>query len=516
MRWCSACGANNIVTSDYCVRCEARLMGAAETARVIPLGLVVPLLAALGLGLFRLADKSFWLDEALSVMFADTPASIWSAVWSVGEMNMVAYYVLLNVWMTLGDSETVARLLSVAFAVAAVPVVWAIGRRLLEPVAAGVAALLLAVHPLFIQYAQEARGYSLLVLVAAFSTLLLLRAIERPTRARWLLYGVVLGLSAYVHLFALFVAPAHALWIVLRRWSIGNPRLAMAAIGLSVAVAAPALSFMALWHAEQINWLPQAHVEHITAVLIGMLGGGPSERPHLRDLALPVGYLAVLAAGIALMLRVHRRRIDQSQALLFLFAWVVMPVVLSLAISILVRPLFLDRYLLVALPGLTLVAGAVIARLSVSLRAGAVVAMSLASVLWLLQGWHHGYEKEDWRSASAYVMAEASPDHAIAFHQPWAAQPLYYYVGQRDQWDMIPERVELPLAPEGAATAPDAGELATAVDGHTTLWLILSHNIGANGLDPRVEPLVESLQADLELVARREFDGNLQVLRFER
>jgi mannosyltransferase len=518
VRWCSACGTTNLVGSQRCTRCEARLVGAVEEARTIPVGLVGPLMVALGLGLFRVGEKSFWLDEALSVMFADTPASIWDALWTVGEMNMIGYYALLNVWMTLGDSETVARLLSVVFAVAAVPVVWALGRRLIGVVGAGIAALLMAVHPMFIQYAQEARGYSLLVLVAALSTLLLMRAIERPTTARWLLYGAVLGLSAYVHLFAVFVAPAHALMMILRRSAISRPASALAAIGLSVVLAAPALVFLALSDTDQLTWLPQAHLEQIAAVAIALLGGGPTERPHLRDLTLPALYGVVLVAGVVVTLgaALWRRRIEQIQVLFFLAAWIAVPVVISLALSVLVRPLFLDRYLLVVLPALVLLAGAAIARLPWILRAGAVVAMSLAGVLWLMQGWHGGYEKEDWRSASAYVMAEASPSDAIAFHQPWAAQPLYYYVGQRDQWDFVPTRVELPLVPEGSASAPDPGEIAQATAGHSTLWLVLSHNIGAAGLDPRVAPLVESVQSEFQLVERREFAGNLQVLRFER
>ncbi|CAN5324285.1 hypothetical protein BH24CHL10_BH24CHL10_01530 [soil metagenome] len=109
--------------------------------------------------------------------------------------------------------------------------VYALAKRLIGRRSAPIAAFLVAVHPLLVRYSQEARGYSLLVLVSTLSTLLLLRAIERPTMPRWVLYGALTGLSLYVHLFALVVVPAHCLLALLHIRSIGRPAAVVAGFG---------------------------------------------------------------------------------------------------------------------------------------------------------------------------------------------------------------------------------------------------------------------------------------------
>ena len=77
------------------------------------------------------------------------------------EMNMVLYYLLLRGWLHLGDSVAFIRGLSVIFAVAAIPAIFLLGRKLLGTRFGLVSALLLSVNAFQVRYAQEARSYSL-------------------------------------------------------------------------------------------------------------------------------------------------------------------------------------------------------------------------------------------------------------------------------------------------------------------------------------------------------------------
>ena len=162
--------------------------------------------ATMGLALFlrlvHLGHLSFWSDEILSITRSQ-------AGWSF-QLHMLTYESILRLWMGLGESEAVVRMLSVLFGVAAVPAMYALGARLFGVRAGIIASLLLAVNAFHIQYSQEARGYSLLVLLVILSTLLFVRGVESRSPRVWAGYVLLSVLAVYSHGFGIFVLGAHA------------------------------------------------------------------------------------------------------------------------------------------------------------------------------------------------------------------------------------------------------------------------------------------------------------------
>jgi hypothetical protein len=75
---------------------------------------------------------------------------------------------------------------------------------------------LIALVPSVSRFAQEARFYAFAVLAATLATLLLLRALDRPSAPRWLAYTASLALLGYVDVVALSVLAGHAAGAVLR------------------------------------------------------------------------------------------------------------------------------------------------------------------------------------------------------------------------------------------------------------------------------------------------------------
>jgi mannosyltransferase len=168
----------------------------------------VATVVAAALSLWRIGDKSLWYDETFTVGLVDRPLG--DALWRIThwELNQSPYYVVLLGWHHLGDGETFLRLPSAAFAVATVPVVYAIGRRLSGPWVGALAAAVVAVHAQVIQWGQQVRGYSLALLLDTVAALLLLRAVERPTTGRAVAFGVVAAAAGYSHFAALLVVGA--------------------------------------------------------------------------------------------------------------------------------------------------------------------------------------------------------------------------------------------------------------------------------------------------------------------
>src|SRR5436309_2114673 len=119
---------------------------------------------------------------------------------------MLLYYLLLRTWVHLGSSEFVVRLLSVIFGVAAVPMVYLLGRDLFSRATGMIAAALLAVHAFHIYFSQEARSYALLVLLLIVSAYFFARLAASPERRLYRLgYPVASAPAFYAHLFALLV-----------------------------------------------------------------------------------------------------------------------------------------------------------------------------------------------------------------------------------------------------------------------------------------------------------------------
>ncbi|MCK5130921.1 MAG: glycosyltransferase family 39 protein [Candidatus Sabulitectum sp.] len=88
---------------------------------------------------------------------------------------------------TIGNSETALRLPSAVAGILTIPVIYLLGRKLLNDSAGLLASAILAVAPIHIWFSQEARPYSILILLTAISVYLLTVILER------LKTGTVLG-----------------------------------------------------------------------------------------------------------------------------------------------------------------------------------------------------------------------------------------------------------------------------------------------------------------------------------
>lgn len=129
------------------------------------------------------------------------------------------YYLLVRFWAQFwmqwfDNSVAVFRSLSVIFSLLTLPCLYWLCAELFEaPLARSVALALVAVSPLHVLYAQEAREYSLWILAIVLSSTALLRAMRLPTQTSWRLYAATVILGLYSHLLFIWVAIAHSLYV---------------------------------------------------------------------------------------------------------------------------------------------------------------------------------------------------------------------------------------------------------------------------------------------------------------
>jgi hypothetical protein len=405
-----------------------------------PLALSAVAVAALGLRLHTLSTPSFWFDEVLTAIGSQ------SFAWVLYSPQVFGHPPLqyLVGWAAGGGqaAEGWMRLPFVVAGVAAVVAVGLLGRRLFGPATGLVAAALLAVSPFHVELSQLARPYALLVLGAAASWLMLVRALERGTALDWIGFSVAAALSCYTHYLAGMVVVAQgvmaAAWVARRR---GEGALrALVSFAAVAVLLAPSTGLLERF----------AH---------GQVGGGRVSLATIVDFArgalayelLGAGPRAALTGGLLVLgLWRLRRRPELGLAVLAVLA-------LPLAIVWAVNPTqpLAGRYFGFALPVVVLTvalglvgvargAGAACARVLGPRHPGAGRAAAVAAAVALIAAgnlpvraaldqyyrWRAG---NDWRTVAAVLDRIVEPgDEVVA--TLGAVYPLRYY------WrDAVPE-----------------------------------------------------------------------------
>ncbi|MEU6539316.1 glycosyltransferase family 39 protein [Streptomyces sp. NPDC047000] len=295
----------------------------------------VPAAVMLVLGLWGLDRGGIWRDEAVTFQVARRSVpQIWRLLHSVDAVHGL-YYLLMHAVLAVRAGEVPLRLPSVCAAAVTAGLIAALGTRLARPRVGLWAGLLYAVTPMADHYAQEGRSYALVAAGATGATLLLVRAVSGGGRSWWP-YGVLVGVTCWLHEFAVLLLLAHAMTLALARtpWPVWR--------GWAVAAGTAALTLVPLvlvsrTQSAQLAWVREpdpATAEWLVREFLGQ--SDPVYRICL--------VLAVLGAAGVL-----GRRGEPTAAGVALPLLLVPPAVLMTAS--LATPLYVDRYVLYALAG---------------------------------------------------------------------------------------------------------------------------------------------------------------------
>ncbi len=287
----------------------------------------------------HLGTPSLWWDELVQIRTAD-----WDdvgAVWRMardgvapGTGNAGAVpvdYLLLHAWLAATPSpspenlERHYRVPAFAYAVAALPLAWAVGRALGGPAAGAVALALLVTSLPHVLYAAEARFYSLAVLASLANLATFIALVRAPSTARLLLFAAVGVGYVLSTLYGAFPLAAEHLVLAVLAWRTGARWRVVALAGSGLAVAA-----------VLYGWFG-------TSVLGVGFYRGPQVAPSVLE-AIPytfeffAGYVpalaAVFAAALFLAPLVARRdRVAGAVAVVCLLSAFAVPVMVFLAQS---------------------------------------------------------------------------------------------------------------------------------------------------------------------------------------
>jgi mannosyltransferase len=398
-------------------------------------------LLAFALQVHRLDNQSFAFDEGWTSYAIHHS---WSEMWSVlaPDNHPPLYYVLVKAWADLaGYGDFPVRFLSVIGETLLVVGLYVLGRRLGGPAAGLSAALLAALSPLFVYYAQEARMYSLLMALAVYSSYSLVRLAADPgSRGWWAAYVLTACGALYTQYFGVLLLLLHVAaslaWLLARRerrlW--GRWLLAQGAIVLLYLPWLPT-AIRQVRIGQGTWWRMPLPAKVILRDVWRFFLLGP-RRPQGVPVLGPVLGGTALALLVALLLGWRRGRVAWAFALGLL----VLPVALVVWGGS-TFPIYTDRYALVAAPGVPLVAGMGIAACWHALsgrwawlgRVSALVLLGAAIVGLLPQLYAYYYDgaywREDFRRAAQYVMDTTGSGDTVVLigcYQPI----MQYYRGE--------------------------------------------------------------------------------------
>ena len=368
------------------------------------------------LRLRHLGEKSFSVDEAFSAVIAAAP---WHEFWHqirAAELNMLPYYLLLRIWMHFGSSEAWLRLLSAFFGIVAIPVIYLLASRLFNRRVGLLSAGLLAVHPSHIRFSQEARSYSMTVLLLTVFSVLLLHALRYPRKLNWGACAVVAIVAAYSHFFAVLACASQVLGIGMRpaRQHLRAAAIPILACGLLVVP----IGLFALSHdVGQLSGVMRPQFRHLLGVFFLLTGNGPRFVIYLL--------LWIIAGWQSVRIRSGRPNESAvSSSYSFVLTWLFLPLFVTVVLSYW-KAALLPRYLLVSLPAAVIFGAAGAAHLPEKFRALIIVlllALSLTSV-----ASHYHRPNQGWRSAIQYVLAHSRSGDAISMMPASSAAVFDYY-----------------------------------------------------------------------------------------
>jgi mannosyltransferase len=457
-----------------------------------------------------LTKRDLWVDEAASVFLARLPwGNLCQTLWSY-QANMSLYFFLLRGWLHLGDSEATVRSLSVLFGVAVIPAVYLLGKHLFGRKAAIASASLSAVNIFQIRYSQEARAYSLVMLVVVLSTYFWVRAVESPTRKRyWVGYVLTSALGIYVHLFVYLVIAAQ--WLSLgyaRSRPLPRKALVSAAAGFLL-VTTPMNAFILLQHRGLLDWIPHPTTRLVVDFAKFFTGNG--------GVALFGAYAALCLVALLWAALSESRTSSHERWFVKLVAWwLFFPIASTLLFSVLVKPVFYDRYMGISAPALALLAGQGMAKLDqVSFRLRGFFPVVLLVMVGLSVLGVHRYDNssasggDNWRLAIRYLLAEQQPGDAVFLYRSTGDFPFEYYAHREmeDHGVAASPVVIFPVDVSHPPQDPDEKQAHLVIQGRERIWLILQHYDGLPERRAAMQAIQVALQNDYRISQERVFSG---------
>ena len=447
------------------------------------------------LRLYDLGTESFWFDEIITVdRVSHNLQTLVHQLATQGNMTRNAvYYLLAHFWvLPFKITEVSIRSLSALFGVLSIGMMYLVGKQLFGEKVGLLSSFFMAVSEFQIQYSQEARFYSLFVLLTLVSLYCYIFAFKTKQLRLWIVSSLINILLFYTHTYAIFIFVAEYIhyfiyWKsnrnTLAQWSISQALLVLAIVAGLIPLLREG---SAAGFGSGLAWITIPSFKDLLSIVYGYLF--PQNYQHswfFIGVSFAIGVIFFIIGAFYFNFRnVKNNWLAQlnswfrnirfpfpalvSSEFVLAVLWFVCPVILPFIYSNIFSPILVDRYTICAAPAFYILIAIAISRISrvvpVYIALGALMIVILPG----LQDYYAADINEQWRKVAAFVYEDSAPNDAIVLapdDEGYQSKSFdWYYQG------VLPRcGISLNIKSDQAI----ANSLSSCTLGHERFWLIM-------------------------------------------
>lgn len=397
--------------------------------------------------------RGFWGDEAWTSLISQLPY-LQMLKTTAADFHPPAYYTVVELWyLIFPTTEVSTRLISIIFYFLTIFLVFKLVYFIAEDRKRFwglVAAAVVAVNPIFFQYAFEARNYTMFAFAATGSVYFLIRLLAKFDRKDAALFILFSTLGIYTHYYMFFTLFAQSLYILLF-----ERRILLKMMGVYIVVGVlylPWVPFLfaqltsvsgSYWISPIVFWnLTQSISPYGThyEALLRILGG---EQPNFLQIWLFRFSFVLIVVGLIQ----HARQKSFEKPYILIWLWAIVPFFLAtipglsiFGVKLPFRSIFFWRYLINAAVPLGLVIVHASQKLPKPLpyfSIALIIVMSLVVDFWGFSRWPNTFKQVYIETITPGI----APSDKLVTILPSFAEVLYYknYFGVKNDLIILPD-----------------------------------------------------------------------------
>lgn len=377
--------------------------------------ILLTILLGIILRVYGLSTHYYWYDEiiTLEVAHGDLESIIFGK-------RPPLYLALAHFWIgNIGYTEETARLLSIIFGVGSIALIYLVGKSLFNPTVGLISAFFMSVSKFQIHYSQELRYYSLFEFFTLVSFYFYIRFLRSRSNIDAILYILSSILLYYSHDFGIFIIAAQNLYLLIRiktyrkfliKWILSqvvvfigiSPKFISSFTGKAIGEGGP-------------NWIPPpdqwAPLDTISIYLSPAFEANSQLVVYISLGVLIIGTLAYIlilgtkkwAVSVKKMLRGFKTPYKMKSETILVLLWFIVPIALVLILSEILKPMYLNRYLICSAPALYILAALLLTKID---KVIPVVVLLLTFAVLIAPGLYY-YKttplRPDWNEVGTYI-----------------------------------------------------------------------------------------------------------------
>lgn len=447
----------------------------------------------------------------------DEAQSIWQVSHSIPEIldivgrdvHVPLYHIILHFWQGIFDNSIIsARYLSLLISIISIPLVYILASKIYNKKIALMTTIVFVLSPFISWYANEARMYSLLLLLAVLNSIFFINILKGSGLMSWIGFIITAILGIYTHYFYWLFLLSNALFYIVNYKKFSKKLLLQfISTGIILILSIIPWIYYVITLGSAANTKPilqsPTSIDFFNVFSQYIFGFQPDIINSIILSSWPVIVIIIFTS--------LQRKLKYSVFTTFVIFQILIPIGLAFIMSYL-RPIFLSRYLIITALFLYMYLVYIIETYFIkqSLILYTILILGIGSSLLLQITSPYTPTKENFENMSIYLTAKATARDVIVLSAPFIIYPFEYYyqgIASVETFPMWDRSKVSSIPPFDNSKIED--QVNKIKDGHQYMYIILSYDQGYE------KEFKTYLDNNFEKLSEREFSSDLTLYQYK-